>query len=388
MPATPATPGAAGSGAPAPPAAPSLATRIRAPDAARGLAMVVMIVGHASTFAKVDVAAEVYADRRLPLPGLGFMLPGFFVNLAPVLFWFLVGTSVALVTGRRASEREVDRFMLVRAAILIAVDQVLIPFLWSPTQPFRVTLIFELLTALGLALVLLVPLRRAPDAALLALAAVLALGYPQVIHHVPQARLERLPVWLRALVTYDFDHEPQITFPLAGWFVLPLLGLVAGRRLRDPAWRAPRPWLLLALASLAVGLASRLTGYGDYSPWRPADGPLRWFVLCKGPPGLDFLGLYLGVGLLATAALFSPRLDWSAAWARWLVLMGQVALFLFTVHLGICWLVARPLLHVLHAHDALRYALTCAGSLAVLTALAAGYRGLKARHPRSVLRFL
>src|SRR5690349_9413488 len=134
MPATPATPGAAGSGAPAPPAAPSLATRIRAPDAARGLAMVVMIVGHASTFAKVDVAAEVYADRRLPLPGFGFMLPGFFVNLAPVLFWFLVGTSVALVTGRRASEREVDRFMLVRAAILIAVDQVLIPFLWSPTQ--------------------------------------------------------------------------------------------------------------------------------------------------------------------------------------------------------------------------------------------------------------
>ena len=189
-------------------------------------------------------------------------------------------------------------------------------------------------------------------------------------------------------VTYDFNHDPEITFPLAGWLTLPLLGLVTGRRLRSAAWQRPAPWLGLAAASFAVGLLSRFTGYGDYSPWRPADGLARWFVLSKGPPGLDFLGLYLGVGLLALAALFSPGIDWNAAWARWLVLMGQVALFLFAVHLGVCWLAARPLLHLFRHQDALRYALTCAAALTVLTLLAAGYRALKRRHPRSVLRYL
>jgi len=150
----------------------------------------------------------------------------------------------------------------------------------------------------------------------------------------------------------------------------------------------PRPWLRLAAACAVVWLASRLTGFGNYSPWHAGDGVLAWFRLSDGPPGLDFMAFYLALGALALAGLFSPGMRWQAPWARWLVLMGQVALFLFATHLGVCFLVARPLLHVLRHADGLRYALTCAGALAILSVLAYGYRGLKARHPRSILRYL
>ena len=305
-----------------------------------------------------------------------------------MLFWFLLGMSVALVGARRTSEREVDCFLLVRAAILIALDQTLVSFLWSPTEPFRLTLVFELLTALALALVLLVPLRRWSDAALAAVAAALALGYPLVVHGLAQARLEALPVALRVLVTYDFNHRPMVTFPLAGWLPLPVLGLIIGRRMRTPRWQESRTWVGMAVVCFAVWLISRLTGYGDYTPRASTDGPLQWFILSNGPPALDFMAFYLGLGSLLMAAFLTRRMRWDAAWAQWLVLLGRVALFLFVVHLGVCFLVARPLLHLLRHADGVRYGLSCLGVLVILTALAGWYRGLKARHPKGVLRYL
>ena len=157
-------------------------------------------------FAKVNIRAAAYAGRHLPLPGPGWTLVGIPMYLAPALFWLLLGTSVALLGGRRASEREVDRFLLVRAAILFALDQTLIAFLWTPTRPFHFALVFELLSALAMALALLVPLRRLSDSALIALAAVLAFGYPLVVHVLGQPGLEALPAALRVLLAHKFPE--------------------------------------------------------------------------------------------------------------------------------------------------------------------------------------
>ncbi len=370
---------------PAPSAAPP---RVAAPDAARGLALVCMVMAHASMYAKVNILAAGFAGRHLVTPAPGWRLVGLVAYIAPVLFWFVLGMSVALVDGRRANKAEVDRFLLVRAAILFVLDQTLIEFLWAPTRPYHVVLVFELLSALAMTLALLVPLRRLPDAALALLTAVLALGYPLVVHHYTQAQMEAFPLVLRVLFTYDFTHVPMVTFPLVGWLPLPLLGLLLGRRLRRPEWQVPGPWLRVAGACTVVWLLSRLTGYGDYSPWHPGDGALKWFMLSDGPPGLDFMASYVAVGTLVIAGLFSPRMNWHAPWARWLVLLGQVALFLFVAHLGVCFLVSRPLLHLLRHADALRYALTVVGALAILTVMAQAYRAFKARHPRSILRYL
>lgn len=369
---------------PDPAAAAARPERLLAPDAARGVALLAMVFVHASTFAKVNIMSVRFAQRHIPLPGPGWLETGIVAYLAPVLFWFLLGVSAALLGSRRADAAAVDRFLLVRVAILIALDQTLLEWLWDPMRPFHLDPTFELLTMLALAMALLVPLRRAPDALVASLAGVLALSYPWVVRHFTQAQLEAAPLALRPLVTYDFVHVPTSTFPLAGWFVLPLLGLLAGRRLQRPAWRTPRPWLVSALACFAVWAAAQLTGWGDYAP----QGGLHLALMSDGPPGLDFMAWHLGVSGLLMAAFCSPAMPWRAPWARLLVNIGRAALFAYVVHLAVIFLVSRPLLHVLRHADALRYVCTVAGAIAILAVLVDGWLRLKARHPRSVLRFL
>ncbi len=362
--------------------------RLSPPDAARGLALVQMVLIHASFFAKLDLVAERYADRRTPVAVGGWLPLALLIEPAPVLFWFLLGVRVALIDRRRADARASDRFLLTRALVMIALDQVLVSWQWAPSWPPRIVPGFELLTSLALALVALVPLRRLGDRAIALLAAALALVYPAVIRAVPEDRLESLTVPLRVLVSYDFARAPVVTFPLAGWLVLPLLGLLAGRRLASGSWRRPRPWLLATLACLAVSALSRLAGWGDYTPWAPGEGLFAWFVMSKGPPGLDYLSWNLALGSLALAAFSSARLDWRRGWVRWLVLFGQVSLFLFVIHLGVCWLTARVMLHLLGHAPGLRYLATSAVALTILTALGRWWRGLRAQHPGSALRYL
>jgi uncharacterized membrane protein len=366
----------------------SPAARLATLDTARGLALALMVAGHAAYFAKVPLRGEVFAGRPLPMPEPFWIALAVLGNFGPALFWLAMGVGVALLDRRRAGAGSPERFLLGRGIGLLLLDRLVETFLWNPRGPIVLRPGFDLLSGLGLSLLLLIPVRRLSDRALAMLIGVLALGYPLLIHGIPQARLESLPLALRVLVTYDGVHVPKVTFPLLGWFIAPALGLLLGRRLGDPAWQRPQRWWLAALGCWAIGIASRVTGYGDYSPWTPADGWLRWFVQSKGPPGLDFMALGLGTSLVWIGILHVRRVDHARLPWSWLGLLGRVPLFLYVAHLAVLWPVSRPLLRLLPAQDGPRWALTTLVALAVLTPIAAWYRALKSRYPGSVLRYL
>ncbi len=356
--------------------------RVVAVDATRGLALFLMLVDHAATYAHVNVCAESYAGHPSATWGPGWFLVGLLTNVSAPVFWFLTGTSIALLGSRERRRGETDRFLLVRGVLLILLDLLVVRPAWEPTKPTW-AFEFDLLTCLGVAVLFMIPLRRLRDGVLAPLTWAMFAGYALLIRFVSEDTLERLPDVLRLFVTHDEWHAPQIGFPVLGWLPLTMAGLLVGRHVADGRWATPRACVRLGLGALAVGLAIRLA-----SPeWRSGGGLAAFFTMQKGPPALDYLMINLAVGLIAMAGFFAlrPRAD-RGPW-RWAVALGQVPLFLFVVHLPIAFAWARILRHVLPHADAARYALTIAASLATLVPLARWYRKVKQAHRESVLKY-
>ena len=365
--------------------------RLPAVDAARGLALLLMLLDHAAFFAKVNVAAESYTRRPLSLWGPGWVIAGLFTNVSAPTFWFVGGLSVALMAGRERWKHATDDFLLIRAGALYLIDMVLVSWEWNPLHAPHAVVDFELLSCLATALLLMIPLRRLPDRPLIAVTAILFVGYAALIRLVPTATLESFAFPARLLVTFDEVHRPVVTFPVLGWMGLMTMGLLFGRRLVRGDWLTGRPYYLAAGICLAVWLAARLTGLGSVNVWRPAQGVQALFIMQKGPPSLDYQAFNISFGLLALGGfldLGSAIKDFAPG--RWLIAWGQAPLFLFVAHLLVTFVCARALLHLpyLRHADVPRYALTFVVTAAVLLPMARWYRALKERNPDRVIHYL
>jgi uncharacterized membrane protein len=370
-------------------APPSDRPRLLAVDATRGLALMLMLVDHAGFFAHVNVAAETYAGRVLRIAGPGWFATGLLTNVSAPTFWFLGGISVALMSWRERMRGSTDDFLLIRAGLLILIDLLLVSWEWDPLKPPHATAAFELLTCLAGAMLLMIPVRRLPDRALLAVTAGLLAGYAALVRAVPQEVFERLHFPGRWLVTFDVNHPPVVTFPIFGWFGLMVFGLWCGRRLADGRWRDGRPFVVAALVAFATWAVARVTGFGSADSWRPGDGLQALLLMRKGPPYLDYLAFNLGFGFLALAGFLGAgdALRRSAP-GRWCVAWGQAPLFLFVVHLLVAFACARLALHVFGHREVPRYVMTVMLAALALLPMAVWYRRLKERHPATLLRFL
>ena len=159
-------------------------------------------------FAHVNVGAETYAGRISHFGSAGWFIVGLLTNFSAPTFWILGGVSVALMASRERRLNFTDDFLLIRAGALILIDLLLVAWEWNPLQPPHAVVNFELLTCLAIALLLLIPIRRLPDRALVALTTFLFAGYAALLRLVPQATLESLPFPPRVFVTFDVNHPP------------------------------------------------------------------------------------------------------------------------------------------------------------------------------------
>jgi len=374
-----------------PPALDPLKERLPAVDAARGLALLLMLLDHAAFFAKVNVTAETYTSRALSLWGPGWVIAGLFTNVSAPTFWFLGGMSVALMAGRERWRNATDDFLLIRAGALFLIDMAVVSWEWNPMKPPHAVVDFELLSCLATALLLMIPTRRLPDRALIAVTAVLFVGYAALVRLVPQSVLEGLALPGRLFVTFDEAHKPVVTFPVFGWMGLMTLGLLFGRQLVRGQWLKGKPYYIAAGVCLAAWAVARLTGLGSTGEWRPEQGVQALFLMSKGPPSLDYQAFNVSFGLMALGAFLDagPALKNSMP-GRWLIAWGQAPLFLFVAHLLVTFGCARVLLHLplLRQADVLRYTLTFVASAALLLPMARWYRTLKERNPDRVIHYL
>lgn len=370
----------------------SSAQRITAIDALRGTALVLMALTHAAFFIGVGMQAESYGGQPVFLQSLVYVFSGLLTTLASPIFFFLAGTSLALLEAsqlrRGASQASITRFMVIRAVVILVLDLTICNWFWLGKTPY-----IHVLTSIALSMLPLSIARSMPTRAIFIVALVTLLVYqgmllvlePQLLANTPQSLLQAL------FLTYSYETRPAVGFPLLGWAPILWLGFVLGRSVAQPTFQHPQRWLLLGLGLLASWLVLRLFGgYGDLGAMRPGASLIEFVVMSKAPPSLTYLTFKLGIAALIMAGLVAwPWLTQQGP-LRFLVIIGQASLFFYVAHILVYHILARLFLSLpLPALPGIvyGYAIWLVG-LILLIGLTWQYRNLRRRYPQSFLRYL
>ena len=366
--------------------------RIAAIDWMRGFVMILMIFDHASmSFDRnhLDDDSALYANAMTMALPAGEFFTRWMTHICAPTFVFLAGTALALSIGRRlargSSAWDIDRELLTRGAIIALLDPTLISLGLGHLS-------LSVLFAIGVSMMCMTVVRRLPDAGLLAF----GLGWflvgewiTALVWSPPGAA--SIPASLA--VATSGGGAFSIKYPVVPWLAIMSLGWVFGRHMtrfaNGSARRTPAQVMFIAgLAALAVFAAARgLNGYGNMFLLRADDSWQQWLHVSKYPPSLTFASLELGLMALGLSAMLSLEPLIGVRKNGPLLVLGQTAMFYYLVHrfvfdatafygglLGIGTISTTYIVGIL--------------MLVALYPLCRWYRGFKAAHPRSFLRYL
>jgi uncharacterized membrane protein len=372
--------------------APVRSTRIAAIDWMRGLVMVLMVVDHASmafdgTHNPLDSA--MYADAMTaPLPTAEF-LTRWMTHICAPTFVFLAGVSLAISVERRmargASAGDIDRFILTRGAIVALMDPTIVSI-----GSGRLT--FQVLFAIGAAMMCMAALRRLPWPALLAL----GIGWFTVgewitglVWHPPGSASIAASF---LIATYGGDAA-VIKYPVVPWLAMMALGWAFGKHISRAAagqtrFTTERVLAVGGVILLAVFVVVRWNaGYGDMFLHRADNSWQQWLHVSKYPPSLTYAALELGLMWVCLAALMrlEPRIGVRPNGV--LLVFGQTAMFFYLVH-RLAFEVPATYFGLRGVGDLSTTYIAAAVMLVALYPACRWYRTVKAAHPTSVLKYL
>jgi uncharacterized membrane protein len=366
------------------------AGRLRALDWLRGAVMVLMAVDHASAIYNAGRVANDNAVMHV----VGSSLPPeqlftrWITHLCAPAFVLLAGMSIALAGARHREPEErraFDRHLLIRGVVLVALDAVYMSGIGGG-------LLLQVLYALGIGMIALVPLRRLDPRVMLALALAWMLADEAITGLVWDPAGAGSP-WLALLVGYWNGELGKIIYPALPWLAIMMLGHVLGDHMvrwhaGTARWSPTRVLVLAGVAGLLVFSVVRgLNGYGNMFLLREDASIVQWLHVSKYPPSLAFVGLELGLVMLLLAALLwieprvPPRPDAP------LLVLGQTALFFYVLHWPLLGLPAA-LFGLFRAGDLLTSYAAAAAVVIVMLPLCRWYRGYKRAHPNGWARYV
>lgn len=368
----------------------STAARLVAPDAPRGLIMILMALDHASLFiAHKHSTGEMWGGPYPVYTDTLTFLTRFVTHFCAPGFFFLMGMGMALLALSRQeqgwSKWRIIRHFWIRGGVIIAIKFLVVNLAWE------YGLYFGVLWALAGTMILSCLLLWLKPSHLLALAIVLLVGLELVTLGPAQWRMEM--GWLtRILLVPGILVGPAgktvlvSYYPVLPWLKLVVLGLAFGKWLaQDPRLGFSRAWKLGAALLAAFVLVRYLDGFGNIRP-RTSDSWMDFLNPVKYPPSIAFTLMTTGVNLIALW-LFSRAGAAAQNVLQPLVVFGRAPLFLYVVHLFLYstlgdWLTP-------HGSSLLAmYPIWLLGLL-ILYPLCWGYRRLKHVQPaRAVLQFL
>jgi len=374
------------------PAASGKSTRIAAIDWMRGLVMVLMVIDHASMAydgGHLDEDSALYPSAgTMALPSAEF-LTRWLTHICAPTFVFLAGTALALSVERRvakgANAWEIDRGILTRGAIIALLDPTLISLgsgRWT----------FQVLFAIGLAMICMAPLRRLPSWALLALGLGWIAGGEYVTDWFWNPPGSSSPLAALFVATYGSDTT-IIKYPLVPWLAMMVLGWVFGRHIvrfdLGKVRVSPRTVLLVAgIASLAVFAVMReLRGYGDMFLHRADNSWEQWLHVSKYPPSLTYTTLELGLMCVSLALLITIEPIIGVRKNGVFLVYGQTAMFFYLVH-RLTFEIPATYFGLRGAGDLSTTYIVAAVMLLVLYPLCRWYRSVKTAHPDSFLKYI
>ncbi|MDA9368103.1 heparan-alpha-glucosaminide N-acetyltransferase domain-containing protein [Flavobacteriaceae bacterium] len=388
--------------------------RIAAIDWMRGFVMILMAIDHASMMWNIgrlngDSAYLPSVDLATALwvPGTLLDQAQFYTrwitHLCAPTFLFLSGTSLAMSFEKRRAEgmpeHELDRHLLIRAAIILACEG----FLSLMAGTGYLTL--QVLFAISISMVAMIFLRRLSTPALLLLGLgwlvgsewVLGALFPVVTNFSDGAALNAYSIPTLLLFVAGHSKSIIVLYPMTHWLAMMLIGWAFGRFLLErPAndvGRQQTEKLLLwsGLASLLIcTLVRSLHSYGNMGLLRDDTSLVQWLHMSKYPPSLSYSLMELGImALLLLLCMRRERtMKQAPSHGNPLLVFGQTALFFYMLH----FIVLAAGLAVFGGgsmtHGLLETYGAAAVTLILLYPVCIGFRALKRRYPKSFLQYI
>lgn len=362
--------------------------RLAAIDWMRGLVMVLMAIDHASVAFNggriAEDSAALYDGSALPLAQF---LTRWVSHLCAPTFVFLSGTALALSTearrARGASDLAIDKHLLIRGGFIVLLD-----VLWMSTLA-PVTLILQVLYAIGFGILAMVPLRRLSPGALFAGGAawfvfgeLLTRGVWDLANLTPSFAVA-------ALVAIHRTADVVIIYPALPWLAVMMMGWGFGSYLRGCKEPPIRELAIAGTAALALfALVQSFGGYGTLG-LPPLDHSLaQWLHVSKYPPSLAYACLELGLMAWGLAVFFYASRSVKVRENGPLLVFGQTALFFYLLHFPMLILAARQIMGSTGQGGLAETYAAAATILVLLYPVCLGYRRLKRAYPQSPLQYI
>jgi len=309
--------------------------RLHSIDWVRGIVMILMALDHTRDYYGALLNPQ---DVTSASPALFFTR--WITHFCAPTFVFLAGTSAWLYGSRGRSKAEISRFLLTRGLWLIVLEVTVVNFAWL--NLFSFALVFwQVIAAIGIAMIALAVLIHLPRPALLLVAVALVAGHnvfdgwePEPGRSADLWRFLETGAMQRFALVGVGDTQVLVVYPVLAWIGVMVLGYCLGpvTSLPRPARRRVLIGLGLAL-TLAFVVLRALNGYGDPTPWTQQATPLRTFLsflnVQKYPPSLAFALMTLGPAILALGLLDREP----GAVGRVCVVYGRVPLFYYVAHM-------------------------------------------------------
>jgi len=366
-------------------------SRLVALDWMRGLVMVLMAVDHSSgefNAGKLMADGAFMYKPGTPLPVDQF-LTRWMTHLCAPTFVFLAGTAMALSIRRRSARGEsagsIDRHLFLRGLVITGFELVPSAF-WLPPGRY----LLQVLYAIGTSFLFMIPLRRLPVPAIVAVALGILLSSEAVIGLSGWGPPERTPLLAGLLLVPGYRGTIIVAYPTLHWLAMMLLGWAFGQTLSTqlaPALFARRLAVAGALLLAMLVVVRGANGYGNMSLLREGGSVVQWLHVSKYPPSFSFVTLELGLGALALGALTLIAMRVAASENGLLLVLGRTPMFFYLLHIPLLALVAKGLglEHKLGLGAAYGFA---ALVIIVLYPVCRFYGRYKAAHPNGIVRYI
>jgi uncharacterized membrane protein len=314
-------------------------------DALRGLIIVFMALDHANYFvAQQHSSGEqwggIFPTYNSALPFLTrlvthFCAPGFF---------FLMGIGMCLFTESRQKQGwgmwKIASHFWIRGLVLIALQLLVVNFIWKAGPEFFPDMYIGVLIALGGTMIIGSFLLRLNPTALLILTLGLLLGTAW-LHPDPSLWTTISHAKWRLILLYSGGSAAfWSNYPVLPWLELVVFGMLFGRWLLADEKKAYQKGLWIGLVLLVLFVIVRYgNGFGNIRP-RAGNTWIDFLNMVKYPPSMVYTFLTMGVNLIVLWG-FSKAGRYFQTASRPLVAFGSAPLFVYVLHLALYMLMGH-----------------------------------------------
>jgi uncharacterized membrane protein len=311
--------------------------RIAAIDWVRGVAMLLMVLDHVSMAYDAhhisnDSAANWVIGTSL---GEAEFITRWVSHICAPIFVFLAGTALAISVERKleagADAWQLDIGMIKRGAFIAVLDPTVISLFSGGWR-------FQVLYAIGMAMICMAFIRRLPSAVIMALCLVWLIAGEWITVQISNPT-NMTPSIISALLVSSYSSPTLIIkYPLIPWLAMMALGWVFGRYLikhlagKTRLDLVPFLWVWGAVGMLTFAVVRYFNGYGNLWLLREGADWIQWLHVSKYPPSLTYTALELGLTawLLALMILYERRFRIRPNGP--LLVFGQTAMFFYLIH--------------------------------------------------------